>query len=75
MTRSQHLAWSKQRALEYVERGELANAIASMISDLGKHPETAKSVLAGAIIAPLESTDAGDSRHVYAVRKWIEGFN
>lgn len=37
MTRADHLAWAKQRALEYVERGDLPNAISSMISDLLAH--------------------------------------
>lgn len=40
MTRSEHLAWCKQRALEYVEAGDLQSAMASMSSDLNKHPET-----------------------------------
>jgi hypothetical protein len=75
VTRNEHLAWAKQRALEYVDRRELANAIASMISDLGKHPETANSVTIGAAIAPFDCTNPGDSRHVYRVRNWIEGFN
>lgn len=41
MTRQEHLEWCKTRALEYAERGRVADAIASMTSDLGKHPETA----------------------------------
>ena len=40
MTRQEHLAWCKQRALEYVDNGDLTNAYASMASDLRKHPET-----------------------------------
>lgn len=40
MTREEHLAWCKQRALEYVDTGDTANAYASMASDLSKHPET-----------------------------------
>ena len=39
-TREEHLAWCKQRALKYVEIGELDNAFASMASDLNKHKET-----------------------------------
>lgn len=42
-TREQHLAWCKQRALEYLEPGQhfsIDNAIASMTSDLGKNDET-----------------------------------
>ena len=41
-TRAEHLAWCKQRALEYVEQGDLHNAFASLMSDLRKHPETEK---------------------------------
>jgi hypothetical protein len=40
-TRKEHLAACKERALEYVERGELANALQSMWQDLRLHPETA----------------------------------
>lgn len=40
MNREEHLKWAKDRALEYVEKGDLKNAWASMVSDLGKHEET-----------------------------------
>jgi hypothetical protein len=40
-TRADHLAWCKRRALEYLDKGDRLMAFASMISDLGKHPETA----------------------------------
>lgn len=40
MTRTEHLAWAKQRALEYCDRGELQYALDSLISDMGKHPDT-----------------------------------
>ena len=40
MTRADHLAWCKERALAYVDQGDLSNAFASLISDLRKHPET-----------------------------------
>lgn len=40
VTRAEHLAWCKERALEYCARGEVQGALMSMISDLGKHPET-----------------------------------
>jgi len=42
-SRAEHLEWCKQRALAYLEHGEffsIADAGASLISDLGKHPET-----------------------------------
>jgi len=38
-TRDEHLQWCKQRAREYLQRQEVANAIASMCSDLRKHPD------------------------------------
>ncbi len=39
-TRDEHLAWCKRRALEYCARGDDAGALASMGSDLNKHPGT-----------------------------------
>jgi hypothetical protein len=38
-TREQHLDWCKQQAHEYLDDGDIANALASMMSDLNKHPE------------------------------------
>lgn len=69
MTRDEHLAWCKKRALEYLDRGDLLNAVTSMGSDLQKHPElrcNAFLLMAGALDA-----QNGD---VPAVRRWIEGF-
>jgi hypothetical protein len=69
MTRDEHLAWAKQRALEYVDRGELADAVASMGGDLAKHPELGS----GPYIVQLGMLRVlnGDRR---GVREWIEGF-
>jgi len=39
-TREKHLAWCKQRALEFVDRGELQEAVNSMEKDLAAHPKT-----------------------------------
>jgi hypothetical protein len=72
MTRAEHLAWAKQRALEYVDKGEASNAIASMLSDLGKHPETERSVMMGTMLA---ITLERPNNHPDAVRRWIDGFN
>ena len=69
MTRDEHLAWCKQRAPEYLDRGELENAVASMASDLGKHPELKPNeslLMLGAMQA-----GQGDSE---GVRRWITGF-
>jgi hypothetical protein len=71
MTRAEHLAWCKERALEYVEAGDLHNAFASMNSDLQKHPETEGHIgselgmmlmLSGHLDSPAE------------MRRWIEGY-
>ena len=40
MTRQEYLSWCKQRSLEYVDTGDLNQAVTSMLSDLGKHEET-----------------------------------
>jgi hypothetical protein len=71
-TRAQHLAWCKQRALEYIEQGDAQGAFASMASDLGKHDETAGHIgihlgmmqLMGGMLSDRES-----------MRRFIEGFN
>jgi hypothetical protein len=37
VTRDEHLAWCKRRALEYVDAGDPTHAVASMASDLKTH--------------------------------------
>jgi hypothetical protein len=72
-TREEHLEWCKERAREYLDRGDLANAVASMGSDMDKHPETR---MAGEkmgmlmYVAMIRLTE-GD---VQGVRDWVEGF-
>lgn len=71
-TREEHLRWAKGRALEYVNCGELRNALTSMMSDLGKHPETAGHAgiaLTAMLMMGGHLTTSED------VRKHIEGFN
>ena len=70
-TREEHMAWCKKRALEYVDRGELHYAVASMASDLTKHPETTKS--ANAFLVQIALLDVMND-DVGAVRKWVNGF-
>ena len=69
MTRDEHLAWCKQRALEYLDAGDLLNAVTSMGSDLDKHPETGVNSYM-LFLGALRAQD-GDVR---GVRAWIEGF-
>jgi hypothetical protein len=68
-TRDEHLAWCKTRALEYLDRGELADAVASMGSDLSKHFETKHldPLIMVGMLAVIDHDEAG-------VRRWIEGF-
>lgn len=70
-TRAEHLEWCKRRALEYIEVGDLQNAFASMVSDLGKHPETAGH--AGIRLGMMEQV-AGTMRTPEDYRHWVEGF-
>jgi hypothetical protein len=72
-TREEHLEWCKQRAREYLDRGELANAVASMGSDMDSHPETrmAGEKMGTLIYVAMFRITEGD---VQGVRDWVEGF-
>lgn len=72
MNRAEHLAWAKARALEYADQGDATNALASMGSDLDKHPETKNhsGVQLGVMLAM-----AGQFRTKADIRRFIEGFN
>lgn len=72
-TRSQHLHWCKQRALQYVEEGNNSEALASMASDLGKHEETRGSVNVCRLGLMLLMNGKMDSKE--EGRKFINGFN
>ena len=71
MTRDEHLAWCKKRALEYLDRGDLQNAIASMSSDLLKHNEL-KNISTAMMPMGLFFLMHHDA---IGARRWIEGFN
>ena len=69
MTGEEHLAVCKRRALEYLDAGDLVNAVISMGSDLDKHPETkCHPVL---LLLGARYATHGDAA---GVRRWIEGF-
>lgn len=70
MTREEHLAWCKKRALENVDAGLLALAVISMRGDLNKHPETLG--LAAVTLPPVDVVRHGPVAQI--VRQWIEGF-
>ena len=71
-SRSEHIAWCKKRALEYIDAGDTKNAFNSMVSDLGKHEETAghPGTMMGLMLLA-----AGHLDTVHAMRNWVEGFN
>ena len=73
VSRADHLQWCKDRALEYLKPGpsyNLSDAVASMGSDLKKHPETAgmDSLVMIGMFEVMQGNEAG-------VRRFIEGFN
>ena len=72
MTRTEHLEWCKQRALEYVDMGDTTNAWASMASDMSKHPETEKH---SALELGMMMLMAGHLSSSPKMRKFILGFN
>ena len=72
MSRDTHLQWAKNNAFEYCDRGELQDALISMISDLRKHPELEKH---GGIELGVMMLAAGLLRTPAEMRKFIEGFN
>lgn len=71
MTRDEHLAWCKKRALEYLDRGDVNNAIASMGSDLMKH-EDFKQISASMMPVGMMYIINND---LHGARQWIQGFN
>lgn len=71
-TRNEHLDWCKTRALEYVDSNDIDQAMASMLSYLGKHPETVTHP-GKALMASLRL--AGHLKTTQSMRDFIEGFN
>lgn len=71
MTRAEHMRWCKERALQYADRGDLSDAVASMASDLGKHPETEMLGNSPLNMIGLMAAIRGDHHQVHA---WITGF-
>lgn len=70
-TRAEHLAWCKERALAYLP-DDIPGALASMLSDLRKHPETEGHPAA---MLTMKLMIGGFLTTPDAVRRHIEGFN
>lgn len=71
-SREEHLQWCKQRALAYVDAGELNEALASMCSDLRKHPETETHLAIGLGVLLAAGGHLSTKEEM---RKFIKGFN
>lgn len=73
MTRSEHLQWCKDRALELINKGHIAEGMASFTSDMGKHPETNETLQDGLshqiIMLALFTNNSSDCANA------INGFN
>lgn len=77
MTRAEHLKWCKERAMAEFDyylpkegiEAAVRNAKASMLSDLGKHPETADSQKTAGflLMMPLRTREE--------VKHFVDGFN
>jgi len=73
MTRQEHIQWCKNRAIEEINfyPNDPKQGIISMMSDLGKHPETNKESLKALCLFQLSS----GRNNKQDVIKFINGFN
>jgi len=69
MDREEHLEWCKQRAYEYLDKGDTETAYASFITDMKTHPETANHIGLELGIRILVSGNMDN------MRKFIKDFN
>jgi hypothetical protein len=71
-SKADHLAWCKERALAYLDHGDLVNALASMASDMRKHPET--DTRTTTTLLSMEGFRCVTSNDAAGMRRLIEGF-
>jgi hypothetical protein len=69
--RAEHLRWCKDRALAYADMGDVSSAVASLGSDLRKHPGTRNH---GGVELMMMHAMAGLFDRPGELRKFIEGF-
>jgi hypothetical protein len=72
MTRKEHLEWCRRRALEYLDQGDVPNAVTSMLSNLQKHPETKLSAESPLSMLGMMTIMQNDRA---GAKRFIEGFN
>lgn len=70
--RTEHMAWCKQRALEYADRGDLVNALASFASDVRKDEST--DTPAVTTLIAMEGMRLVMVNDIAGMRRFIEGF-
>ena len=70
MDRDEYLAKAKKRALAYLDRGDIAGALAAMGKDMDEHPEF-RGIAAQLMPLGLLHIIEGDSE---GARRWIVGF-
>jgi hypothetical protein len=67
---AEHFDWAKGRAMEYVEMGDGESAMASLVSDLGKHEGTAGILTEDLMFLFAGEVTIGGAR---GARSFIEG--
>jgi hypothetical protein len=70
--REDHVEWCKSRAREYLKEGDLTSAVASMLSDMQKHPETDTPALTAVGLVGIMEAANGNQQ---GVERFIDGFN
>lgn len=71
-SRTEHLEWCKQRALEFLDKGDLDQALASFASDMSKHPETGDHPMLDRGMTLLMTRQLDTDQQI---REFITGFN
>jgi len=74
MNRKDYLQWCRDRALKYIELGDLQGSLTSMLTDLRNHPKTRDSVEFGGRLglAILQSKHLDTPEEM---TRFIKGFN
>jgi len=71
-SREEHLKWCKERALKYVDEGDLGQAFGSFQNDMRKHKDTYDHIALNLGTMLLMSNNLQTARQM---REWIIGFN
>lgn len=72
MNRSEHLQWCKDRAIAYIDAGDLRGAFASFQSDMSKHEQTENHMALDMGTILMVNGQLGTP---HEMKEWIEGFN